>query len=191
MANELTLHAAPTTALSLPDFLARLQLGAVQWPGQPVRKYLAGNSNLSSSQRAEAERSRAQLEQTLSPGGELGDEARAVILLRMVMGLGGPALTAQGAEARADAYRDAVDDLPAWSIHQAVKRWHRGECGDHNYAFPPAPAVLRQIAQGLCEPYRAALEKVNCALDAVTLERAMDSTPIEQKSPVITRLKAV
>ena len=50
--------------------------------------------------------------------------------------------------AKVSAYLDdALDDLPAWAVANAVRRWHRGECGpEHNYTFAPAPGVLRGIA---------------------------------------------
>lgn len=192
MANELAILDQPTKALSLPAWLGGLALGTVIWPGQPTRKYLAGGTNLTSNQRAEAERSALALIDALSPAGREGDKARAVILTKMIRGSGGAVLTEQVAEAKAEAYRDAVDDLPPWAIAEAVKRWHRGQCGDHNYSFAPAPAVLRNVVLGLLAPYYAALEKAETALSAMTLDRAMDSTPVEPtERRVVPRLRSV
>lgn len=150
-----------------------------------------GGSNLTSSQRAEAERKAAELTLALSAEGEANYKARAVILMRVIRAGGGAALTELAAEAKALAYRDAVDDMPAWAIGEAARRWNRGECGDHNYNFPPAPAVLRQIVEAVLAPYRITLDKVETILNAVTLERAMDPAPIEHKNALLPRLKAV
>ncbi|MDE2099589.1 MAG: hypothetical protein KGL39_20220 [Patescibacteria group bacterium] len=57
------------------------------------------------------------------------------------------------AEAKADAYMEALDDIPAWAVSGAVKRWFKGDCGNdergqpYNYAWPPDPATLRKLAQ--------------------------------------------
>lgn len=190
MANDLVL-APPATMLSLPDFLARsvLRLGEVKWPGQPVRKYLAGGSSLTSSQKAEAERKADELRSAISGAGDDNTKARAILLMRIIRAGGGGAPTELGIEAKALAYRDAVDDMPAWAIAEAARCWNRGECGDHNYSFPPAPAILREIVMRILEPYKTALDNVEAVLTALTFDRAMDETPI--KSPQIPHLKAV
>jgi hypothetical protein len=133
---------------------------------------------LTSSQRAEAQQCAGILRDALSAAGKAQVDQRGVILAKMLMASGGAAMTATSAQARAEAYTDALDDMPAWAIAAAVKRWHRGECGDHNYAFAPAPAVLRGIVDGIIRPYRDNLAKVETALAAVTLDRAMDSAPL-------------
>jgi hypothetical protein len=191
MANNLAILDHPTKALCLPDFLGRLAIGTVQWPGQPTRRYLAGGLSLTSSQRAEAERARVVIDDALSPFGSAGDKARAVILSKMILASGGAALTERAAEAKAEAYRDAVDDMPPWAIAEAVKRWHRGQCGDHNYSFAPAPAVLRDVVNGILQPYREAAAKIDMALSTVSLDRAMDSTPIEREKSLVPNLRRV
>lgn len=51
-------------------------------------------------------------------------------------------------KAKGDAYMTAVEDLPYWATEEAARLWYRAECGaQHNYAWPPAPGVLRQIAR--------------------------------------------
>lgn len=191
MANNLAILEQPTKALSLPDFLARLAIGTVDWPGQPTRRYLAGGMNLTSSQRAEVERAVEQIADALSPCGANGDKARAVLLSKMIMGSGGAALTERVAEAKAEMYRDAVDDLPPWAISDAIRKWNRGECGEQNYSFAPSPAVLRQIVLRILLPYRAASEKCQLVLSAVTLDRAMDATPVKPANSLTPMLRRV
>lgn len=45
----------------------------------------------------------------------------------------------------------AVEDLPAWAVGEAARRWFRGDCGAQRYDFAPAPATLRSIAQGIAQ----------------------------------------
>jgi hypothetical protein len=191
MPNDLAIFDQPTKALSLPDFLVRLQLGEVKWPGQPARKYLAGNTKLTSTQQLEAAQHMDALADALSPQGDMGSKARAVLLMKMLLGLGGQALTERMAEAKAEAYRDAVGDLPPWAIHEAIRRWHRGECGEHNYAFPPAPALLREVTESILAPYRTAFAKAEAAANAMTIDRALDPKPIDRNKSIIPRFRVV
>lgn len=75
-----------------------------------------------------------------------------IALTRMMMALPSAAQTELGAEARGEAYMDALDDLPPWAIEAAIRRWNRGDCGTSNqnkaydYRWCPAPAELRRIA---------------------------------------------
>jgi hypothetical protein len=61
---------------------------------------------------------------------------------------------------------DALDDLPAWAVENAVRRWHRAECGVHNYTFAPAPGVLRGIALQELEPAKLVLRQLKLVLSA-------------------------
>ncbi len=195
MAQEVAIPAEPAKAMSLPAWLAGLELGTVTWPGQPTRTYLAGGLNLTSVQKIEAERHAETLREALNSAGREQIVARGVVLAKMLMAAGGTAMTEKVAQARAEAYTEALDDMPAWAIAQAVKRWHRGECGDHNYAFAPAPAVLRSIVDNILRPYRNALAKVETAINAITLDRAMDSAPLPRiestGSAIAPRLRSV
>jgi hypothetical protein len=72
--------------------------------------------------------------------------------------------------AKVSAYLDdALNDLPAWAVAAAVRRWHRAECGpEHNYTFAPAPGVLRTIALQELEPAKLVLRKLKSVLSAAT-----------------------
>jgi hypothetical protein len=146
---------------------------------------------LTSSQRAEAERAKAEIVLALSIEGEAQRQGRAAILWQMIRASGGTAPSEATLSAKAAAYLDAVGDQPAWALQEAVRRWNRGECGDHNYNFAPAPAVLRRVVEDVLAPYHAALVKVETALTAVSHDRAMDSTPIEREKSLVPTLRAV
>lgn len=148
-----------------------------------------GDSKLTDERREEAQRSRREMESALAFSGPDQDRARAVLLTRMLMAYPSAAASEQMMDARGSAYRDALDDVPAWAIAEAIRRWNRGECGQMNYNFAPAPAVLRDAALNILEPWRSALRHIDTALSAVTFERAMDSAPIKQNNPAIAKLR--
>jgi hypothetical protein len=57
--------------------------------------------------------------------------------------------------------------VPAWAVDEAVRRWHRGECGDeYNYSFAPAPGTLRTIALQELEPAMTTLRSLKLVLSA-------------------------
>lgn len=57
------------------------------------------------------------------------------------------------AEAKGEAYMAALEDVPSWAVQEAMRRWHRGECGaKHDYKWQPGPSVLRELA--MTEVYR-------------------------------------
>ncbi len=87
------------------------------------------------------------------------------------------------AEARADMYDEALSDIPPWAIDAAIKRWGKGDVpelgmGCLNFAFAPAPAILRKICKLELQPYEDQALKLTRVLEAVSLERAMDPSPI-------------
>jgi hypothetical protein len=75
------------------------------------------------------------------------DQATLVLITKMLKVLPGHRLDETGAEATGDAYMIALDDLPSWTVDEALRQWYRGEAGpDYDYRWRPAPAVLREIA---------------------------------------------
>jgi hypothetical protein len=57
-----------------------------------------------------------------------------------------------GAEAKGEAYFEALARMAFWAIESAIRKWHRGHCGKnqlgrpYDYGWPPVPADLRRIA---------------------------------------------
>jgi hypothetical protein len=190
MANDL-IHDNQMKLPSLPVWLGRLAIGTVDHPGQPTRRYLAGGLNLTPNQRAEAEGYRDRMRAALSSDDPL--RLRNAVLAKMIMaypmGAGSGEL---GAAARAESYLDALSDMPAWAIAAAVRRWNRGQAGDYNYSFAPAPAILRRIVDGILAPCRVELEKAEIALSAVSIDRAVDPTPMPppERNSLIPRLRS-
>ncbi len=89
--------------------------------------------------------------------------------------------SAQTGAARGEAYLEALDDVPVTVLADAIKQWNRGEAGEHDYRWAPAPAVLRQVCLQIMQPLRDAISDLKNLLSALPLERALDPRPVEQK----------
>lgn len=74
------------------------------------------------------------------------DQAMLVLISKMLMTL--PSKQNEvAAEAKADAYAAALDDVPVWAIDAAIRGWYRGSYGPgHDYEWAPAPATLRKLS---------------------------------------------
>lgn len=71
---------------------------------------------------------------------------------------------------KAEAYLDAVEDLPAWTVREAVRRWRRGEVSADaaTLDFAPRPARLKAIAERLV---------LVASGQAARLQRVLDAQP--------------
>jgi hypothetical protein len=116
---------------------------------------LPASMTLTETERSELERHIAELgavcEQMPEKDANAEQETlRAVTALMVVL----PSMTMNelSAEARGEAYMDALDDVTSWAVKSAIRRWHRGDCGlndqkkPYDYHWCPAPAELRRIA---------------------------------------------
>ncbi|MET4297069.1 hypothetical protein ABIB06_007844 [Bradyrhizobium sp. LB8.2] len=105
--------------------------------------------------------------------------ARLALVGNLLLAYPIPNGTSEAGRARAEAYLVALEDVPPWAIAEAIKRWHRGECGQgYNYRWAPAPAELRQLSKERVRPARETIAHLEAVLAAISLERAMDPTPI-------------
>jgi hypothetical protein len=83
-------------------------------------------------------------------------------------------------------YDEALSDIPPWALDVAIKRWGKGDVpelgmGPLNFAFPPASAILRKICKLELKPYEDQALKLTRLLEAISIESAMDPSPIEPK----------
>lgn len=79
----------------------------------------------------------------------------------------------QGTSAiKADAYMDAVEDLPFWAVREALRRWRRGEvnASAQDLDFAPKPPRLRRIALGINDVAKG---------QSIRLQRLLDAEPEE------------
>ena len=63
-----------------------------------------------------------------------------VAVSKMLMTLAGRDAGGMAGEARGEAYMAALEDIPYWAVEEAIRHWYRGECGAHDYRWPPDPA---------------------------------------------------
>jgi hypothetical protein len=78
------------------------------------------------------------------------EEEILLALTKMMLVLPSQTQNELSAEARGEAFLAALDDVPAWAVKAAIRRWYRGAGGDHSnddydYHWCPAPAELRSI----------------------------------------------
>lgn len=194
-------------AQRLPPRLAALAgaLGTVEHPGQAVRHNLPAGWKVTEADRKGATGLLSTLTSMLDPQAPFevenrvvdGHMAKGALLTKMIDGLAGPANpTATAQAAKIEMYADAIEDLPAWAIDKAIKRWARGECPysveEHpRYAFPPAPATLRAMALFDLEDLRRNEQKLKNVLAAIPLERAMNPEPLPKSfgvGPALRRM---
>ncbi|WP_370674678.1 hypothetical protein [Pleomorphomonas sp. PLEO] len=87
-------------------------------------------------------------------------------------------------DARSEAYEIALEDVPAWAVEAAAKRWIKGEVailGDKpNLSFPPSPPQLRALALDEWAGARAALWRYRRLMDGKT-ERVV---PLDKRRPL-------
>lgn len=148
----------------------------------PIRKYLSGGLTLTDSERARIAAKIAELQAVAeADDAPENQKSRLGIVASMLMAYPMSGGSEETGRARAMAYLAALDDLPPWAVADAVRRWHRGECGaDHNYRFAPSPAELRGAAMDILQPARQTIAHLTSILTALTIERAMDPAPIPQ-----------
>jgi hypothetical protein len=190
MANDLIVAEQDALAVISSPALQRLQrlsLGTVQWPDQPTRRYLSGGLTLRDSERATAEHLLGKLRIAAcgAPGVETA-QARLALLTKMLLVYPSAGNSEASGQARAEAYLDTLGDIAPWAIDRALRKWNRGECGDqHDYRWAPAPAVLLASCRLVIWQYTRAMEHLEGLLNATTLERAMDSRPIEREGETV------
>jgi hypothetical protein len=62
---------------------------------------------------------------------------------------GGAKLDQNSSDAFTEDYLDAIEDLPAWAVREAIRKWNRAESPKldgkpHSYDFRPSPPTLRR-----------------------------------------------
>lgn len=76
----------------------------------------------------------------------------ATAIAKLITVLAGERKSDLADEARSEVYMDVLDDVPAWAVEAAVRRWFKHDCGSdergraHDYKWAPDPGTLRKIA---------------------------------------------
>lgn len=169
--------------------LRKIPVGTVEWPGQPVRHHLASGASISPELRASAELALAGLRDSMEAAGPSKSNDKLGLIAEMLLAYPGAGATPESSKARGAAYLYALEDLPPWAVQQAIRLWHRGECGERNYNWAPAPAILRDVALQQIEPIQKVIAECERTLSAIPFEEAMDSRKKPALVPTLRRIK--
>lgn len=168
MANDLAIieppqlpdRSNPAQVPSLPAWLQRRvdALGSADQDNYRPKAQLPASLNLSSSERALVEQHIAGLERFLDLSQPItlrekvlsNDQAHGVMIAALLMKKGAR-LDAAVSEALTEDYLDAIEDLPAWCVREAIRKWNRAESPPldkkpHDFNWRPEPGPLRRLA---------------------------------------------
>lgn len=86
-------------------------------------------------------------EQTLSNAQGIG-----VLIAGLLVKKAGAKLDKSSADALTEDYLDAIEDLPAWSVREALRKWNRGEsqridAKPHDFNWAPTPPTLKRLSE--------------------------------------------
>lgn len=101
-------------------------------------------------------------------------QAHSAMIAHLLMKGGGHKLDKAAADAFTEDYLDAVEDLPAWAVREALRKWNRAESvkldgKPHDFNWRPMPPTLRRLAQHEMVPLKARKMELEKLLEAVAL----------------------
>ena len=81
----------------------------------------------------------------------MSNDAALVAMIAALLLKGGRRLDRQSSDAATEDYLDALEDVPAWSVREALRKWNRGEsppldAKPHDFNWRPEPPTLRRLA---------------------------------------------
>lgn len=99
------------------------------------------------------------------------DQAHGVMIASLLL-KGGAKLDQQSSDAFTEDYLDAIEDIPAWAVREAIRKWNRAESPKldgkpHDFNWRPAPPTLRQLALVEVAGVKARLLELNNLVTAV------------------------
>lgn len=111
---------------------------------------------------------------TRTPEASQDAEAETLVLVtKMLLVLPSQRTSEAGAEAKGEAYMDALDDVPSWAVRASLRNWHRSNCGTdergkpYDYGWAPVPSTLRRISQHATAPVHSRIAELERLLSAV------------------------
>ena len=106
-------------------------------------------------------------EQTLT-----NSQAHGVLIAGLLIKGNGPKLDKASSDALTEDYLDALEDLPAWAIREALRKWNRMEsrpvagAKPHDFGWRPAAPVLRRLAEAELVPIKLRIMQLGQVLEA-------------------------
>jgi hypothetical protein len=105
---------------------------------------------------------------------------------------GGKRMDQQSSDQATEDYLDAIEDLPAWSVREAIRKWNRAESPPldgkrHDFNWRPEPPTLRRLALHELAGVKGRILSLQKLLDAVPLVEYSD----EHRKEMLERLQVV
>lgn len=103
------------------------------------------------------------------------DNASALgVMIAALLAKKGQRMDAAVSEALTEDYLDALDDLPAWAVREAIRKWNRAESAQldrkpHDFNWRPEPPTLRRLAFIEFAVVKDRIDKLSRVLNAVPL----------------------
>jgi hypothetical protein len=103
------------------------------------------------------------------------DQAHGVMIAGLLL-KGGRKLDQAASDALTEDYLDAIEDLPAWCVREAIRKWNRGESAQldkkpHDFTWRPEAPTLARLAR---------LEKWAVEGRIKVLERLLSAEPLPE-----------
>lgn len=116
------------------------------------------------------------------------DQAHGVMIASLLL-KGGAKLDQSSSDAFTEDYLDAIEDLPAWAVREAIRKWNRAESvpfdgKKHDFNWRPQPPTLRRLAQHELVGVRARMLDLQKVCDAQPLIEYSD----EHRKGMLERL---
>lgn len=196
----------PAQLPSLPGWLQQrsVALGSAPQPDENGKyretPILPKHLILNSSEVAEVQRHLTELDRytrldqliTIRETEMTNDTAISVMVAGLLIKGGGVKLDKGSADALTEDYLDALEDVPAWSVREAMRKWNRGESPPldgkrHDFNWKPTPPTLRRLAQHELAGVKGRM---------ISLQRLCDAKPMiefsdEHRESMLKRLQEV
>lgn len=120
------------------------------------------------------------------------DEAHGAMIAGLLIKGGGQKLDKQSADALTEDYLDAIEDLPAWTVREALRKWNRAESPQldkkpHDFNWKPTPPTLRRLAYWELWTIKGRILALEKVISAVPLIEFSD----DHREDMLKRLQVV
>jgi hypothetical protein len=101
------------------------------------------------------------------------DQAHGVLIAGLLIKGGGIKLDKAASDQLTEDYLDAIEDLPAWTVREALRKWNRAESTQldpkkpHDFNWRPAPPTLRKLAYLEMWTVKSRIQELERVLNAV------------------------
>jgi hypothetical protein len=142
---------------------------------------------LTADERSTMTRSMAALNAALAPSDEA---SRTAALGPLWVAFPMAQMSAVMAEARLAVFSEALADLPAWAIREAVAAYVKGSVDRDNHTFAPTPAEIRIEARRRLKAFEEHRYEIHKALEAEATT-PLTEAEVERRRGLVARLLAV